>query len=217
MAYFCSPRLKGTQVVGGGNWTFNVADAQANLNANFAVNDASIYVWRPSTGTVVGYLKQAGSSGGALPATVAAQEQVSINTFSTTGITAQDGDVIIFEAWALFTQVMATAYTGTIYFDGPVRNTTENAAVTNHAAFITMSEDLNFYFTKHKKTIRIPVNFGAVADLPKYSDCHCTFRWQKNTFIVPLYVCRSVFVPRKFFSSSRMPKRNAAFRFLGTV
>jgi hypothetical protein len=139
--------LSGSQTVGGGTLTINVADAESNTSANFFVNSANIYVWRPSTGAKVGTLTDAiggGITGSSTEATAASTEQVSTFTLSTSSVSALDGDVVVVELWASFTQAMATAYTCTTYYDGTTTNTTENATVSNHAAFVELAENLTF-------------------------------------------------------------------------
>jgi len=175
MGYFCSPILYEDQVVGSGSIKINIADTQSNTIAAFAPNIASIYVWNPSAGNVRGYITDPGGPiATALPSTTAAVEQVSILHYNVSQdgvlnaqpVVAQGGDVIICEIWSAHTQSMATSYNGTIYFGGRNNlNTVENQIVSDHASYIEFSENLTFQTNVVEKTIKVPVNFGAVPDL----------------------------------------------------
>lgn len=143
MGFFCSLPLYNDYTVGGGSWILNVSNAESNLAANFFINSINVYVWRPSTGTVVGTVRDAAALGGAEPA-AAGSQRVQTFTFTTSAISALKGDVIICELWAQFTQANATARTGTVYFGGTTENLTLNATVSNHASFLQIAENLQF-------------------------------------------------------------------------
>lgn len=152
MGWFCSPPLSGSQTVGATGMVLNVADSESNTNANFWVNDVIVYIWRPSTSTrtaVFHGTTLAGVNRGGTEPTAANSEQVShITGITSIGSTvAADGDIIVVEVYAYFTQGMSTAYTGTMYYDGTTENTTENAVVSNHASFLELVENLNFQAT----------------------------------------------------------------------
>jgi hypothetical protein len=165
MGFFSSPQLKGNQTVGGGTWTINHAQAESSLDMNFIINIVNIYVWRPSTNTKIGTIIDSTTSlGGQEPGAINS-ERVNFFNFTTSQVSALDGDVIICELWTVFTQAAAAIKTATIYFDGTTENTTINAVVTNHASYLNITENLTFYNTRYKKSIKVPVNFGAVADL----------------------------------------------------
>lgn len=147
LGFFCSPALSGAQTIGTGAFSLNVADSESNLNANFVVAQANVYVWRPGTGAKVGTIADSNLAGfGALEATSASSEQVSHSaSVPGSGVSASDGDVIICELWSpTVVQGMATAYTATVFYDGTTENTTENAVVSNHASYIQFAENLTF-------------------------------------------------------------------------
>lgn len=145
MGYFCSLPLSGAQTVGGGNFTLNAADAENHLAANFWVNSPTVYVWRPSTGAVVGYLiDSASSAGGSEPDASLTPEVTHIAGIASSAVSAQDGDVIIVEVYSYHNQDSTISRTGTFYFDGTTENTTENAVVSNHASYIEFAETLVF-------------------------------------------------------------------------
>lgn len=146
MGFFCSPALRGAQTVGGGTMILNGAENESNAAANWWINSLNIYVWRPSTGTRVGVIRDAaGTSLGGLEPTATNNIQVShITGITSTAVSALDGDVVICEVWVRATQGATMSYTGTFYYDGTTVNTTENAVVTSHASFIELTENLTF-------------------------------------------------------------------------
>ena len=146
MATFVSPPLSGSQTVGGGSIILNAAEAESNTNANFWINLIMIKVYRPSTGATVGCcVNFSGSSLGGLEPTSASAEQVThITGIASSAISASDGDVVIISVGSLTSQAMATSYNYTMYYDGTTENTTENAAVSNHASYVQFTENLVF-------------------------------------------------------------------------
>ncbi len=143
MRFFCSDTLNVNQTVGGGTLTANFADAETSLQANFSANNVVVYVWRPSDGTVVGYLTDTLSTTSLEPTTINS-EQVSTFTRTTSSVSALAGDVIIAEVWWRGSQGNNNPYTGTLYYDGTTENATENAVVSNHASYIELAETLTF-------------------------------------------------------------------------
>lgn len=146
LGVFYSPTLDVDQTVGGGNMTINTAAAESNLAVNFlGINAINAYVWRPSTQTKVGTIKDATASlGGAEPSAINQEEVSAITGITSAAVSASAGDVIVCELWTIFTQGMATAYTATWYYDGTTVTTVNNTVVTNHASFIEFSETLTF-------------------------------------------------------------------------
>lgn len=143
--FFCSTPLSGAQTVGGGTATVNLADEFDAVNINhWAGQRVCVYVWRPSTGAIVGTLFDGITSGGEEP-TASNSEQVTIVTFSTSAISAAGGDVVICEVWSDHfvggNRVNADTF---FYYDGTTENTTENAVVSNHASYIELAETLVF-------------------------------------------------------------------------
>lgn len=124
----------------------NGAENESNANANWWINSLNIYVWRPSTGTRVGVVRDAaGTSLGGLEPTATSNIQVShITGITSSAVSALSGDVIICEVWVRATQSAAMSYTGTFYYNGTTVTTTENTVVTSHASFIELTENLVF-------------------------------------------------------------------------
>jgi hypothetical protein len=146
VGFFVSETLNVNQTVGGGNIILNTADLEESLASNWWMNGLCVYVWRPSTAEVVGYIRDyQGVSLGGTEATAAGSEQVThITGITSSAVNAVAGDVIVAEIWATATQGMATAYINNFYFDGTTVNTTENAVVTSQASFIEFTENLTF-------------------------------------------------------------------------
>ena len=150
---FVSPPLSGiTSITGGGSvWSYNAATMQSNTSANFPISTIGsprpvLYVWRPSTQTVVGTVKDT-NSGVSTISEPTANTEVCFNTGNWTSSTAvasvADGDVLCFEVWFPVTQGSATAYTDTYYYDGTTVTTTAGT-VSNHASFIETTQTLTF-------------------------------------------------------------------------
>lgn len=147
LAKFCSPPIGTTTTVGGGLMNLSIADSAGNSALNFWTNGVNVYIWRPSTGSKVGTIRD--YTGTPLPNTstntVATSEKVTqYNGIPSSGISAEPGDVIICELWWGNSPSMATSYSYSIYFDGNTVNTTTGTAVTNHAGFIEFAENIPF-------------------------------------------------------------------------
>lgn len=142
--FFTSPAFSGSQNVGGGSQTvtLNIANQENNLFMNIGTNlTACIYVWRPSTGAVVGTVcANLALTGPVEPG--GTNERTNIGTTTATStVAASAGDVLICEIWQTHTQTTATSRTGTFYYDGTTTTTTNNTVVTNHASFLDFSSD----------------------------------------------------------------------------
>jgi hypothetical protein len=144
---FASLPLSTAQTVGGGTMILNTAQSGSSAAAAFSVNSLNIYVWRPSTGAIVGYVRDSGSAslGGGTGGTGETVQH--ITDITTSAVSAQKGDIIVCEIWANSTQTMASPYTCTFYFDGTTATTTQGTTVTNHASFIELAETLTFSAT----------------------------------------------------------------------
>jgi hypothetical protein len=145
MGMFISDPLLGTGTVGGGSMIFGAGEQESNLAANAWMNGLELYVWRPSTGSKVGTIKAfTASLGGTEPTSAAATQTTYITGITSSGVSYQDGDLIVGEVWSDITQGMSTAYTVGLYYDGATAISSENASNTAPASFIEFSEDVNF-------------------------------------------------------------------------
>lgn len=98
---------------GAGTWSFALSGSETNASAN-SFFGVSIYVWRPGTSTVVGYIYDNNVQLGAEWATNTASR-----TFSVTGanVTAAGGDYLIVEFWHTSAQGATMGYAQTTSFD----------------------------------------------------------------------------------------------------
>ncbi len=141
--FFCSPPVAGAQTVGGGAITLNAAEAKSNNAASFIIDSLNAYVWRPSTGALVGVIREGADLGGTTPTTNNSEQVTHITGITSTAVSMADADVIIAEVWGHYT-TGSNPNNATFYFDGTTENTTENAVVSNHASFIQFTENLTF-------------------------------------------------------------------------
>lgn len=110
----------------------SAAWAESNATSDF-IPAVSVCVWRPSTGAKVGTIfDNVDTALTTEPGTTQTAIVVS-NGGSSSSVTAQDGDILVVEAWRkLNAQTMATAYTNTFFFDG-----TTEASATSCASFLS--------------------------------------------------------------------------------
>lgn len=142
--FFCSPPFDVAQNVGGGGQTIalNVANSESNTAMNLADLRCYVYVWRPSTGAVVGEVRAINALGSDIEVTGDGQARVNQGTTATTStVAALAGDVLICEIWHRHTQADAVSRTGAIYYDGSTENTVNDSVVTDHAAFLNFGTD----------------------------------------------------------------------------
>lgn len=103
----------GAGTFGAGTWTFALSGSENNVSAN-SYFGVSIYVWRPSTSAVVGFIYDNNVQLGAEWATTTASR-----TFSVTGanVTATSGDYLIVEFWHTSAQGATMGYAQATSFD----------------------------------------------------------------------------------------------------
>lgn len=128
------------QTISAANWVFAAGFTEGNANAN-AFLALSVYVWRPGTSAVVGYLYDSDAALGVEWATASTGQVITIAGGS---VTTQAGDLLVIEAWChAATQAMATAYSLAMGYDGP--NAVANGvAVSNPASYLEYSGTLTF-------------------------------------------------------------------------
>lgn len=127
LARFASLPLS-AQTVTAQTWTFALALNEANAAANSQLAPC-VYVWRPGTTSVVGFIVDSDTPIGV---EWGASEDGIVATASGAAVTAQFGDVLVLEVWRHApTQTNTTARIQTVYFDGAtdvVDATTADAA-----------------------------------------------------------------------------------------
>ncbi|MDE1813071.1 MAG: hypothetical protein KGI05_00270 [Thaumarchaeota archaeon] len=137
IARFTSSSLA-AQTIPAGTWTFALQTSEANNNANsFIVG--SLYVWRPSTSSVVGYVYDSDT---ALGTEWGATTTGRVVTVTGSSVTTQDGDVLVFEMWRHAAQAANTGYVQTLYFDGTTDVT--NGGTASAASYIQSGSPMVF-------------------------------------------------------------------------
>lgn len=147
---FISDPLQGVTSLSANQWTSQIAIAESSLSANFSGIFMAVYVWRPSTNLRVGSLAYGWTANGGFAEPGAANSErlftgnlTSGNSTLVSGV--QDGDVIIVEVYARTTQVDATSYTTTFYYDGTTEyGSADQTVVSDVASYIETPQNLNF-------------------------------------------------------------------------
>ena len=135
---FESGPLQG-QVIGAGTWQLSMAAIEANANANLHLC-ACVYVWRPSTGAIVGtrIFDSPSTNTGNVAEPGVTETAVTDTSISGGSVTCLDNDILVCEIWRDATvQGTATARACQFFYDG----TTEASAASN-AAFLLAPADI---------------------------------------------------------------------------
>lgn len=141
---FITNRCAEDQNIGGGGQTLtvNIAMQESNTLMNMGAGlTANVYVWRPSTGAIVGTVCANLALTGAAEPTAGSERSLQGTNASTTLVAALFADVLICEIWQTHTQGDAVARTGTFYYDGATVTTSNDTAVSDHASFLDFSSD----------------------------------------------------------------------------
>lgn len=126
------------QTIAAQTWTFNFAASIQNAAAN-AFLALSVYVWRPSTNSLVGFIYDSVSPLGTVWPTSLTTRQI---TFSGSAVTAQVNDVLAIEVWDVATQTMATAYTVSFYTDGRMEVVSGGATLSDPISVLLPANDI---------------------------------------------------------------------------
>jgi hypothetical protein len=135
------------QTIAAGNWQLSMAGIEANANANLHFT-ACVYVWRPSTGALVGsriFDTTAASTGE--PGT--SEAAVSDATISGGSVTTAAGDILVCEIWRdATTQGNGIARACQFFYDGTTEaSTSTNAAfLLAPASILEQSDPVNVLF-----------------------------------------------------------------------
>ncbi len=137
---YTHPTTSGTAI------QYFMADYESNLSANHCVQQCYIYVWRPSTGAVVGVIQPVVvlAIGSKEPSATASIQSTLGSYFAGSAgtINILKGDILVFEPFATYTQAAATAYTVRFYYGGSTEITAENTVVSTPASKVVFSVDL---------------------------------------------------------------------------
>lgn len=116
-----------------GTADYSIGASEGNAASNFQP-DVRIFVWRPSTGALIGTLVNTFA-----PNTEAGTSQgVITNSVGMVNVTCQDGDVLIIEVWRdVVAQSMASSYANSFMYDGATE-----ASTTDIASFVNFSNNI---------------------------------------------------------------------------
>jgi hypothetical protein len=123
------------QTISADTWTYQLRNRESNANAN-AYKAGSIYVWRPSTNSVVGYIYDSNAEIGSEWTTNFTNDSSDISGSS---VVCAGGDVLVCEVWYTAAQSKGTSYTNSIQY--------------NVNSFIETPQDLLFVRTYSFATI----------------------------------------------------------------
>lgn len=123
-----------------------LADYESNLSANHCVQQCHIFVWRPSTGAVVGIVQpvQTLAPGTKEPTSASKVMSTLGSYFSPTAgsINILKGDILVFEPFSTYTKSSSTSYTVRFYYGGSTDITAENTTISSPASKVVFSVDL---------------------------------------------------------------------------
>lgn len=135
---FCSPPLL-AGAYGGGAWSAAISASEADAHANsFFV--LSVYIYRPSTASVVGYIYDSDTALGIEWGTGELGRGLN---FTGTEVTAQNGDILVVEVWRHAVQDLAVSYTQKIYYDGGTE-AGNGDPTTDAASWIQAPQEIGF-------------------------------------------------------------------------
>lgn len=136
------------QTINSNTWSFMAGHAETSFNLNLVgYTPPMLYVWRPSTGALVGKLvDNVAVTGFSEPNETGAANINKITFPQASNLAVLQGDVLILEIWFRLTQASATAYQVGFYYDGPTDLSSSNANddATDIASFLETPQDLSF-------------------------------------------------------------------------
>lgn len=160
--HFCSPTLATTQTIGASaqELILNIGRNTSSAASSATAVGMNLYVWRPSTGALVGtiydgLLLPIGSSAGAT------QRSFKGTISAAASVVALSGDVLIIEAWQRMKPASALVRTVTMFYDGTTEVNTHSASSSNHAAFLNFAAD-TLVFTQPPASASFAQTLGAV-------------------------------------------------------
>lgn len=147
-ARFISDFLQAGQTIdmGTSHGTFACAASELTVQVN-AFFEPSVYIWRPSSASVVGYLFDGASNTFGSEFDTSETGRVAEMIPGTGGtpsvVTTQAGDVLVVEVWAKVAQSDLGVHGASIYFGGTT-DPTDTTATSDAASYITMPVTLYF-------------------------------------------------------------------------
>ena len=123
-----------------------LADWEDNLDANHCIQQCYVFVWRSSTGAVVGVIQpvQTLAPGAKEPSAASSIQSTLGSYFSGTpgSISILKGDILVFEPFSTYTKGATTARNVRFYYGGATDITAENTVVATPASKVVFSVDL---------------------------------------------------------------------------
>jgi len=101
------------QTVSSNTWTYQLRNRESNASAS-SYKAGSIYIWRPSTNTVVGYIYDSSAEIGSEWTTNFTNDSSNITGSS---VVCQGGDVLVIEVWYTAAQAKGASYTNSIQYN----------------------------------------------------------------------------------------------------
>jgi hypothetical protein len=123
-----------TQTISANTWNYQLRNRHSNNSAN-AYKAGSIYVWRPSTSSVVGYIYDSSAEIGTRWTTNFTNDN---STITGSAVSVLEGDVLVCEVWYTAAQTKAASYTVEIQY--------------NTNSYIETPQDLTFFSVSSEQT-----------------------------------------------------------------
>jgi hypothetical protein len=176
------------QTIGAGTWQLSMAASEANTNANMNLC-MCLYVWRPSTGAIVGtrIVDSPSTNTGNVTEPGTSQTAVTDTSISGGSVTVQNGDILVCEIWHDSTvQGNATARVETFYYDGTTEASTSNCAsfllapadipvnTVTSPIFVTDYDNTDWTSNTTPKTQSVTTAAGDVLAIPGQTDDNLT-------------------------------------------
>lgn len=125
---------------------YYMADWEDNLDANHCIQQCYVFVWRPSTGAVVGVIQPVVvlAPGSKEPSSASSIQSTLGSYFSGTpgSINILKGDILVFEPFSTYTKGASTSRSVRFYYGGATDITAENTVVATPASKVVFSVDL---------------------------------------------------------------------------
>jgi len=154
-----SSQALAAQTISANTWTLAAAVKESDANAE-SITIASIYVYRPSTSAVVGFVYDSDT---ALGVEYTTSEDGQVYSLSGSAVTAQNGDILVLEYWVHSTQLLALGYTNTLYFDGTTN--VVDSTTTDAASYLKTPQVLTFSTNCDGCNLNIQQNQGWIFSL----------------------------------------------------
>jgi hypothetical protein len=131
---------------GSGTWTFAVQSIESNAGCDAKFVLASIYFWRPSNNSVVGFVSDSNTQVGVEFGNNTTARYGQVLSITGANVTISNSDILVIEVWTGFTQAMGTAGNLTVCYDGTT-DVTAAYSGTDPASYLQAPGDIPEYIT----------------------------------------------------------------------